>query len=119
MTKDRRFTADTLDEDFSTLESVCGALRAMCCLSEWQKSATLQPMSTTFDIDVRAALERRRGDWKRIAKDSGVSYSWLSKFANHKIANPGFDTLKAVHAVTTAAASPAAATAAPETAGSV
>lgn len=65
-------------------------------------------MSTTFDIDVRAALERRRGDWKRIAKDSGVSYSWLSKFANHKIANPGFDTLKAVHAVTTAAASPAA-----------
>lgn len=61
-------------------------------------------MSTTFDIDVRAALERRRGDWKRIAKDSGVSYSWLSKFANHKIANPGFDTLKAVHAVTMAAA---------------
>lgn len=61
-------------------------------------------MSTTFDIDVRAALERRRGDWKRIAKDSGVSYSWLSKFANHKIANPGFDTLKAVHAVTTAVA---------------
>lgn len=73
-------------------------------------------MSTTFDIDVRAALERRRGDWKRIAKESGVSYSWLSKFANHKIANPGFDTLKAVHAVTTSVA-PAPAAAAPETAG--
>ena len=28
----------------------------------------------------------------------------MSKFANHKIANPGFDTLKAVHAVTTAVA---------------
>ena len=66
-------------------------------------------MNATFDLDVRAALERRRGDWKRIAKESGVSYSWLSKFANHKIANPGFDTLKAVHAVTTAAAPAAAA----------
>jgi transcriptional regulator with XRE-family HTH domain len=55
-------------------------------------------MSTALDIEVRAALEARRGDWKRIAEDSGVSYSWISKFVNGHIPNPGFATLRDLHA---------------------
>ncbi len=55
-------------------------------------------MSATLDTEVRAALEARRGDWKRIAEDSGVSYSWISKFVNGHIPNPGFATLRDLHA---------------------
>jgi len=55
-------------------------------------------MSTSLDTDVRAALEQRRGDWQTIAKESGVSYSWISKFVNGHIPNPGFTTLKDLHA---------------------
>lgn len=40
---------------------------------------------------------RRRGDWAEIAAGSGVSYSWLSKFANGHIPNPGFATLCKLH----------------------
>lgn len=50
-------------------------------------------MSTALDTEVLQALENRRGDWKRIAEESGVSYSWISKFANGHIPNPGFKTL--------------------------
>lgn len=45
---------------------------------------------------IRAALERRRGDWQAIASRSRVSHSWLSKFVNGHIPNPGTATLKAV-----------------------
>lgn len=54
-------------------------------------------MSTQLDTDVRAALEQRRGDWQTIARESGVSYSWISKFVNGHIPNPGFTTLKDLH----------------------
>lgn len=33
-----------------------------------------------------------------MAKESGVSYSWISKFMNGHIDNPGFTTLKELHA---------------------
>ena len=36
----------------------------------------------------------RKGDWKRIADVSNVSYSWISKFVNGHIPNPGFATLR-------------------------
>lgn len=52
---------------------------------------------TRLDTLVRAALVQRRGDWQRIAEESGVSYSWLSKFVNSHIDNPGFVTLKKLH----------------------
>lgn len=55
-------------------------------------------MSTSLDTDVRAALESRKGDWQAVAAGSGVSYSWISKFMNGHIDNPGFGTLKALHA---------------------
>lgn len=58
-------------------------------------------MSTNLDAQLRAALESRRGDWQAIADQSGVSYSWLSKFANGHIPNPGYETLKKLHAVVT------------------
>lgn len=67
-------------------------------------------MSTSLDIDVRAALQARKGDWQAIATGSGVSYSWLSKFVNGHIDNPGFGTLMKLHDYLTAnpASEPAA-----------
>lgn len=59
-------------------------------------------MSTSLDTDVRAALESRKGDWQAVASGSGVSYSWISKFMNGHIDNPGFGTLKALHSFLTA-----------------
>ena len=54
-------------------------------------------MTHQLDSEVRALLDARRGDWKAIADESGVSYSWLSKFVNSHIDNPGFVTLKKLH----------------------
>jgi len=54
-------------------------------------------MDTSLDTVVRAALVRRKGDWQAIAEESGVSYSWLSKFVNGHIDNPGFGTLKKLY----------------------
>lgn len=54
-------------------------------------------MSTSLDSDVRAALIARKGDWQAIAQGSEVSYSWLSKFVNGHIDNPGFGTLTKLH----------------------
>ena len=51
-------------------------------------------MSTTLDRDVRKALIHRKGDWQAVADGSGVSHSWISKFMNGHIPNPGFNTLK-------------------------
>lgn len=55
-------------------------------------------MSTDLDIQIRDALEARRGDWPAIARHSNVSYSWISKFVNGHIDNPGYETLKQLHA---------------------
>lgn len=56
-------------------------------------------MSThlTLDDEIREALIERKGDWHSIANGSGVSYSWLSKFVNERIPNPGYDTLRSLH----------------------
>lgn len=55
---------------------------------------------TTYDLEASliVRLIERKGDWQRIAKGSGVSYSWLSKFANRRIPNPGYRTLKQLDA---------------------
>ncbi len=50
-----------------------------------------------LDIEGRELLEKRRGDWKQIAEESKVSYSWISKFVNGHIPNPGFATLRDLH----------------------
>jgi transcriptional regulator with XRE-family HTH domain len=51
-------------------------------------------MSEDLDSEVRGLLMERKGDWKRIADVSNVSYSWISKFVNGHIPNPGFATLR-------------------------
>lgn len=51
-------------------------------------------MSLDLDTDVRAELDRRRGEWKQIAADAKVSHSWISQFVRGKIPNPGHQTLK-------------------------
>lgn len=65
-------------------------------------------MADTIDREIqsiKAALESRRGDWQGIAARSGVSHSWLSKFVNGHITNPGTATLRAVkHALSARAA---------------
>lgn len=50
-------------------------------------------MSTNLDQEVLALLNTRKGEWQAVAAASGVSYSWLSKFANGHIENPGYQTL--------------------------
>ena len=50
--------------------------------------------STDLDLEVRAMLDGRRGDWSRVAKEAGVSHSWISKFVCGRIPNPGYATLR-------------------------
>lgn len=57
---------------------------------------------TNLDQVVLDLLQARRGDWQAVAAASGVSYSWLSKFVNGHIANPGFVTLTKLHDALTA-----------------
>jgi len=64
-------------------------------------------MSTNLDQIVLDLLKARKGDWQGVATASGVSYSWLSKFVNGHIPNPGFATLMKLHDALTSA--PAAA----------
>lgn len=33
-------------------------------------------------------LQRRKGEWRRIAEDNGFSYSWLAKYAQGRIRGP-------------------------------
>lgn len=54
-------------------------------------------MHTNLDQIVRDMLGSRKGDWQALATASDVSYSWLSKFFNGHIPNPGFATLKKLH----------------------
>ncbi len=50
-------------------------------------------MKPSLDVDVRRLLEASRGSWLSIAAKAGVSYSWISKFVNGRIPNPGYATL--------------------------
>jgi transcriptional regulator with XRE-family HTH domain len=54
-------------------------------------------MQTNLDQTVLTQLQARRGDWQGISKRAKVSYSWLSKFANGHIPNPGYATLTRLH----------------------
>ena len=54
-------------------------------------------MSKNLDQIVLQLLNARRGDWQAVSDASGVSYSWLSKFLNGHIDNPGYATLTKLH----------------------
>lgn len=45
---------------------------------------------------VRSKLLARKGSWPAICEEAGVSYSWLTKYAQGKITNPGSRQLEAV-----------------------
>ena len=45
---------------------------------------------------VRSQLLARKGSWPAICDRAGVSYSWLTKYAQGKITNPGSRQLEAV-----------------------
>jgi transcriptional regulator with XRE-family HTH domain len=55
-------------------------------------------MNNDLDQQLRLALEGCRGEWPAISARASVSYSWLSKFVNGRIPNPGYETLKKLHA---------------------
>jgi len=52
---------------------------------------------------LKAQLRQRRGDFQDLVDKSGMSYSWLSKFANDHIPNPGITSLKKLKAALEAA----------------
>jgi len=54
-------------------------------------------MNISIDTSIRLRLIERRGQLRELADQSGVSYSWLSKFANGHIKNPGLRTLERIH----------------------
>lgn len=53
--------------------------------------------------DVRAALYRRQGTWPQICRDLDLSYSWVCKMAQGKIADPGVGRIERLHRYLTAA----------------
>lgn len=55
---------------------------------------------------VRSKVLARRGDWPRLAKELGVSYSWLAKFANDYPHDVGHRRLQQVAAHFQAAEQP-------------
>ena len=55
--------------------------------------------TNTLDVEVRELLGARKGEWQTVASQAGISYSWLSKFFNGHIDNPGYQTLRSLHAV--------------------
>lgn len=57
-----------------------------------------EPESPVNEAEVKTLLESRRGDWLAISKSADVSHSWLSKFVNGHIDNPGINTLRKVRA---------------------
>ena len=59
-------------------------------------------MENALDIEVRKLLGAKKGEWQAIASQTGISYSWLSKFFNGHIENPGYQTLKGLHDFLTA-----------------
>ena len=50
---------------------------------------------------VRDGIEQRKGRWPELAKASGVSYSWISKFGagKYETTNVGHRTLERLAAV--------------------
>lgn len=45
---------------------------------------------------VKDVVEREKGHWPRLATDSGVSYSWITKFGAGKVPSPNLRTLRKI-----------------------
>lgn len=46
---------------------------------------------------LRERLNSHKGEWRVIAEESGLGYSWLSKFADGRITNPTTDKLETLY----------------------
>lgn len=44
--------------------------------------------------DIRTALQARRGNWPEICARTGLSYWWVTKFAQGRIADPGLSKIQ-------------------------
>ena len=56
-------------------------------------------MSIPLNQSVKDRLQATKGRWKEFADLSGVSYSWICKFAQGHIPRPGYDQLQKLDAV--------------------
>jgi transcriptional regulator with XRE-family HTH domain len=56
-------------------------------------------MSKRKDLDqsARDLLLARRGDWPRIAQATGISYGWITKFAQNVGGDPSYKRLRQLH----------------------
>lgn len=43
--------------------------------------------------EVRERLNARKGDWPAICEATGLKYDWMTKFAQGRIAMPGFGSI--------------------------
>lgn len=53
-------------------------------------------MSTVTQI--RTSLQARKGDWPAICSHTGLSYWWLTKFAQGRIREPGLSKIERLQA---------------------
>lgn len=44
--------------------------------------------------EIRAALARRKGEWPTLCQRTGLSYWWLTKLAQGRIAEPGLGKIE-------------------------
>ncbi len=51
-------------------------------------------MSTNHIDQVKASLESTKGEWPSVCRDTGIGYSWLTKFAQGKIPKPGYKQIE-------------------------
>lgn len=47
---------------------------------------------------IRESLQSRRGDWPLICSTTGLSYWWLTKFAQGRIREPGLSKIERLQA---------------------
>lgn len=57
---------------------------------------------------LRASLQRRRGDWPALCKATGLSYWWVTKFAQGRIREPGLSKVEKLQGYIAAHPLPAA-----------
>ncbi len=73
-------------------------------------------------MDTKSIVEKaqaRKGEWPVLAREAGVSYSWLVKFMGGEIPNPGVRTLTKLAAALSSSPSPASARSPTESAGDI
>lgn len=74
-------------------------------------SATVAGMNEDTVALLRADLLNQRGNYHRISRESGLSYSWLCKFAQGRRVNPTITTITKLRAALASADDPESATA--------